>query len=309
MENTPKANVTAKDFFLWLGAMVGLYVSTASLIILVHQYIQILLPDPGLEPYGTFYSGPIRSAIAALVVFFPAYVFLMRLVHTDARRNPEKKTMWVRRWLVFLTLFVAGVAMAIDLVITVNTFLNGELSMRFGLKALSVLAVLAVVFWYYLEEFRGRWEEHESQSKLVGGVIALVVIAALVGGFVVAGSPMAERLYRIDDQRVNDLSSLQYQLTYYWQAKQKLPATLDDLQDPLTGFSVPTDPETGAPYEYTVSGKLGFELCATFAKETRQAMNATRPAAPYGESWQHEAGRTCFPRTIDPELYPPLPKH
>ncbi len=298
----------AKDFFLWLGAMVALYVSSVSLILLVHQYINAWLPDLALEPYGTFYSGPIRAAIASLIVFFPLYVYLTRLIHQDVRKNPEKKTLWVGRWLTFLTLFIAGVVMAIDLVWVINSFLSGELTTRFLLKAMTILVVVGAVFWYYLNELKGAWERKEGQSKLVGALVGVVVLVSVVGGFFVIGSPMDERLHRIDEQRVQDLSNIQYQVTYHYQAKQALPATLEALQDPLTGYQVPVDPDTGAPYRYRALSGTSFELCATFAKESRAERGVSRPAVPFGESWEHGIGQQCFTRTIDPDLYPPLRK-
>lgn len=309
MNEIQKPRVTAKDFFLWLGAMVALYVSAISLILLTHQYINVWFPDLVLEPYGTGASGAIRFSIAFLIVFFPLYVWLTRLLHQDLRVNPEKKELWVRRWLVFLTLFVAGVAMAIDLVMLVNTFLNGELTMRFGLKALTILVVVGSGFWYYLNELRGTWEAKEGRSKLVGAIVSAVVLVSVIGSFFIIGSPATERQYRIDDQRVNDLSNIQYQVTSYWQAKQKLPAALDELNDPLMGFSVPVDPETGAGYLYRAVGATSFELCATFNKPNRALPQVSRPV-PVGayENWQHGEGEICFTRTIDPDYYPPLKK-
>ena len=32
------------------------------------------------------------------------------------------------------------------------------------------------------------------------------------------------------------------------------------------------------------------------------------PGGGMNESWDHEAGRVCFERTIDKDLYPPYPK-
>ena len=306
MNESPKARVGAKDFFLWLGAMVALYVSSISLIILFHQYITFWFPDVALEPYGGFYSGPIRAAIASLIVFFPLYVFLTRLIHQDVRKNPEKKTLWVGRWLTYLTLFVAGVVMAIDLVWVINSFLSGELTTRFLLKAVSILVVVGAAFWYYLNELKGVWERKEGVSKMVGAVAGVVVLVSVIGGFFVIGSPMDERLYRIDEQRVQDLSNIQYQVIYYYQAKQVLPSNIEALQDPLMSFYAPQDPETGASYEYRAVSADTFELCATFAKATREVRGTSRPATPGNESWQHEEGRQCFTRTIDPALYPPL---
>lgn len=302
MENNNKPRVTAKDFFIWLGAMAALYFSTVTFILLIHQYINVVFPDLALEPYGSAsYTGTIRFAIASLIVTFPLYVWLTRILHQDIRKNPFKKELWVRRWLVFITLFIGGVAMAIDLIVSINAFLNGDLTVRFFLKSLTIFVVVGAVFWYYVQELKGKWETKERESKTIGAVVSVLVLISVIGGFFLLGSPFEERQYRIDEERVRDLTLIQSEITFYWQAKQELPESLEDLDDPIRNFSVPTDPETEEAYGYQQVDATTFELCATFAKESRDERNR------FGsDSWEHEAGETCFERTIDPDRYPPL---
>ena len=123
----------------------------------------------------------------------------------------------------------------------------------------------------------------------------------------IAGSPFAERERKFDDRRLSDLQNIQYQIVSYWQQKDALPPTVDALKDEISGFVPPKDPETNSPYEYKTTGALSFELCAVFNQPTRkeQLMNTPRayPMEMGVEVWNHEAGRTCFTRTIDPELY------
>lgn len=300
-----KPKVTPKDFFLWLGAMVALYISATSLILLVHQYINIWFPSE-LERYGADFSSTIRIAISSLVVVFPLYVWLTRILHQDIRMEPIKKELWVRRWLIFLTLFVAGGTIAIDLISLIYTFLDGELTARFTLKALTILIVLGGGFWYYLKELHGIWEAKESLSKMIGGAVALVVLVAIVGGFFIIGSPNTQRLYKLDEQKTSDLQTIQWQIVSYWQQKETLPDTLDLLEDPLKGYANPVDPQTGESYVYTMTGPLSFDLCATFNLASR--VDQPQYTYPANESWQHEEGEVCFSRTIDPDLYGPTTK-
>ncbi|TAJ14921.1 hypothetical protein EPO56_01480 [Patescibacteria group bacterium] len=304
MDEIKKVKVTPKDFFLWLGSMVALYVSAVSLILLVHQYITYFFPSP--LDYGDAYSGTFRFAIASLIVFFPLYIVLTRMVHQDIRRVPEKKELWVRKWLVVITLFVAGLTIAGDLVALVNTFLNGELTIRFALKALVIFVVLGSAFWYYLEELRGKWEREENNSKIIGGIVTLIVLITVIGGFFIIGSPQSQRSIRLDQERVYNLQNIQYQVTYYWQQKQKLPTEIADLEDPLMGFVAPRDPETGVMYVYEVIDAMSFKLCADFALPSQTPKNSVPVRAEMqNENWQHEKGQKCFERTIDPELFPP----
>jgi len=134
----------------------------------------------------------------------------------------------------------------------------------------------------------------------VYGVIGVVCVT-IIAGFFVVGSPVSERAKQLDLRRINDLTNIQYQIINYWQAKQKLPEALLALKDDLRGGAIPTDPETGAAYEYAIKGSNQFELCAIFV---RVGQGYAMPS----DEWKHDAGRTCFTRTIDKDLYPPFPK-
>ncbi len=146
--------------------------------------------------------------------------------------------------------------------------------------------------------------------------VIFIISTAIIGGFFVAGSPKEERAKRYDERRVSDLQNIQNEIIYYWQAKQKLPDLLADINDATRGVLVPTDPETSANYEYKIISKLTFNLCANFSKASRQdAVYNTQPSlieAPTGmrytektgTSWNHPAGNFCFERKIDMDFYP-----
>lgn len=308
MDTQIKPKVTAKDFFLWLAAMVFLYASVISVITLSWSYIDAWFPDPLI--YGDPYSGAIRFAIAALVVVFPIYIILMRILHQDLRKHPEKRELWVRRWLIFIALFVGGITIAIDLVVLINRYLQGDLTTTFALKALTILVIVGAGFAYYAYELKGTWERNKRQSELIAGGVSLLVLAMLIGAFFVVGSPESARLMRIDERRVQDLQTIQWQVINFWQLKQTLPESIEELNDPLSNFVVPTDPETGEVYIYERTSNSSFKLCATFSLPSRDfGTTETRPVPvsdPYLENWKHGEGEQCFDRTIDPERYPAI---
>lgn len=306
-----KIKMSPKDFFLYVGAMVTLYISVFALVALLFQYIEVLFPDR-LEYFRNPYSGAIRFQIASLIVIFPVYLFITRLLNRDLRQRPEKKNLGIRKWLIYFTLFVAGATVLVDLIVLLNTFLGGELTTRFILKVFVVLVVVGNVFFYYFFDLKGKWEKEPRTAKAIGLVVSLIVLISVIGGFFIMGSPQKQRLLRFDQEKVNDLQSIQWQIVNYWQQKEMLPETLDDLEDPISGFGVPKDPQSDESYDYTVSGKLSFELCAVFNNKT-QEFGAGQPRPfPLEKSrgienvnWEHGVGGACFERTIDPELYPP----
>lgn len=310
-----KPRVTPKDFFLWVAAMAALYASVVSFITLLFRYIDFAFPDPALEPYyyADPYSGPIRFAIASLIVLFPLFLVLMQLIRRDIARDPSRAEVWVRRWVLFLTLFIAGVTIAVDLITLINTFLGGELTTRFILKVVVVFLVVGAAFLHFLSDLRGYWNRHPERAKMVGYGAALAIILSIVGGFFIIGSPGDQRAFRIDEERVGDLQNIQWQIINYYQRKEKLPQALVDLEDPISGYAVPADPDTGAAYEYrVVKAPRTFELCATFTLENRAYASLKKVPVPRGggeyANWRHGPERTCFERTIDPDLYPPLKK-
>jgi hypothetical protein len=308
-QDTTPAKATPKDFFLWAGAMIALYVSVFSLVTLLFQYIDFAYPDPLSTYYGDPYSGAIRFAMASLIVLFPTYVLLMQFVRRSVQADPSRANIWVRRWALYLALFIAGASLAGDLITLINTFLGGDITTRFLLKVAVVFLIAAAFFMHFLADLRGYWMREPVRLKMVAAGAIVLALAAVVSGFFIIGSPQSARQYTADDLKVQDLTSLQWQILSFWQAKQKLPANLSEVADPISGYSVPKDRETGAAYEYATKGPITFELCATFNKESRMlpsgSMVAPRPMGGMDENWQHGAGRQCFTRTIDPQRYPP----
>ena len=297
---------------MYLLATITLYFTAYSVITLLFAYINVGFPDALDAMYGGV-GDTIRWSLALLIIIFPVYLWVSRFLHRDMVADPGKQDIKIRKWLLYLTLFLAAILAIGDLVALIYNFLQGEITMRFILKVVSVFAVAAGVFWYYLYDLRRAPGPLAPKAKwFVWGVIA-AMIAIIVCGIVVAGSPFKQRLVKFDIQKVNDLQEIQSQTIFYWQQKQKLPATLGDLTDSISGFKAPTDPQSGASYEYRTTGTLSFQLCADFNVSSGDAqVGAIRavPAYPMGvsggtDNWQHGAGTQCFDRTIDPQLYKP----
>lgn len=306
-----------KDVFVQLLLMVALYLSATHLGALLFQIVNTYLPD---AVHGRWYgpdamAASIRWSIAMLIVTAPVFFGVTWHLRKEFARAPEKLGLRSRRWLTALTLFAAALIAIGDLVTVVHTFLGGELTARFLLKALIVLVIAGAVFWYERWEFRREQGGRPPNSILALRWGAIVVTAAaIVVGFMASGSPWSARRMRFDAERIRDLQQLQGRIVEHWQRTRALPASIDALRDEIRDYTPQRDPETDQPYEYRAVGDLQFELCATFrtnsttqpkAKAPRQA---GRPDTAYDasfENWMHGVGRTCFTRTIDPDRYPP----
>src|SRR5690349_7486788 len=102
MENTNKP----RDFFLHVSAFVVLYFVAIAATTLLFTLIDYRFPDVLNGYYGDPYSGPVRSAIASLIILSPIFVLLMRMIQREARQTPERAKLAVRKWLTYITLFL-----------------------------------------------------------------------------------------------------------------------------------------------------------------------------------------------------------
>lgn len=305
---------TPKDFFLWAGAMISLYGGIVAFITLLFNYINYAFPDP-LRYTPDPYSGGMPYQMASLIILAPLFLVLMRIIRAGIAEDKARAEVWVRRWALFLTVFVAGATVIVDLIVLLTTFLSGEaLTAAFILKVLVVLLVAGGAFLHFMADLRGYWNVNPAKAKSVNWGVAAVVLVAIIAGFFIVGTPQDARMYRFDQQKVNDLMSIQWQIINYYQQEGELPETLTDLRDPLTGFVLPTDPQTGESYGYESLQNLTFELCAEFNRESHGLGGETpkpmfdRSFAPgfENENWQHGTGEACFERTIDPDRFPLL---
>jgi len=124
---------------------------------------------------------------------------------------------------------------------------------------------------------------------IVIGLVIAVVIAAVVGGLLLLGSPTAERLQRLDNRRVNDLKLISNAVNAYWTQHKRLPVALDELsQQPGPNLNF-RDPTTGQLYEYHALGDSTYELCATFQRDSAQESPGQNR-----DFWSHGTGRQCF---------------
>ncbi len=157
----PKPYFHAREAFLYLVSFIALYISAFSLAFLFFIFIDWGFPDP-LNRLGSHRSGPLTESLAAVIVAYPLYVFLMWRIYRAVASNPERRQSWVRRWLTYLTLVVGAGIIIADLIALLSNFLQGDLSIPFVLKVVAILVIVGTIFGYYL------WDIQEDE----GGVPA-----------------------------------------------------------------------------------------------------------------------------------------
>jgi len=128
-----------------------------------------------------------------------------------------------------------------------------------------------------------------STGSVLLGAAVTAVLAAVVAGLLLLGSPTDERARRIDDRRVAELQGIRAATDLYWTRHAQLPASLDDLTaEPGVNISV-GDPSSSEPYGYQPVDSVHYEVCATFERESGEiARDRER------DLWAHGSGRQCF---------------
>jgi disulfide oxidoreductase YuzD len=339
--NTMNADTKTKavDVFVYLGIAISLVVSVTNLLQMIFAAINRKFPDiTSAYQYMDVYNSDIRLAIASLVVMYPLYVILSWYVARDIKKFTYKRDIPIRRTMIYTALFVTIITLIGTLVSIIYTFLGGELTVRFGFKALATFVVALTVFGYYLYSLKRKYEEKTVAPVVVTIVATLLVFWAVIWSIMTIGSPAQMRALRIDNTRLSDLSTIQQQVVSQFQTTEKLPTTLSDLNNALQGYAVPTDPVTKESYVYRVVQqpviKMNFtlnrkemttpgvfEICATF-DNVREYDNRGMPTLDKGGMtdmmysvsnyyyegdqtpfWNHGIGQTCFRREIGPEMY------
>ncbi len=292
----------AKDFFINLGAIVALYTSIVSLLNLLFTIINTSYPQIN-SGYNFFGSASISWPVATIIVFFPIFLFLMWLLERDYKVNPEKQSSGIHRWLTYITLFIAGLTIAIDLITVLYYFLDGqELTTGFILKVLVLLVVAGAIFSYYLYDILGKLT---GKLRMIYRVVAvLFIVISIIWGFVVLGSPRTQRLYKYDTEKVNDLMNISYGVESFYGDKGVVPQSLAEIESSTYFYGSTKDSQTGVSYEYEKTGKNTYNLCAEFNKASPDVEEPDVYARPVGyKTWAHPAGHYCFEETINPNLY------
>jgi hypothetical protein len=156
-----------KDFFLHLFTVGLLYYSAVSFLLLVFQLVDKYFPEM-TTVYGDYYAtgfsdNAIRFSISSLIVLFPLFLFLNRYLHRQYEKDSDKKHLRIRKWLVYLTLFISAITLAGDLIAIINKFLEGFPSVSFAIKAASILIVAGGIFYYYVVDIKAAERSEETK--------------------------------------------------------------------------------------------------------------------------------------------------
>lgn len=284
-------------------------ITASALGTLYFQIINRHFPDPlaALDGAGEWAATrAIHYATASLLIAFPLYVAAMRAWFRTFRADAGKTESGLSRWLTYLVLLIASVIIVGDLIAVLFRLLQGEVTMRFLLKALTILVIAGLVFGFYtLERWKIQYRRDISRAafRRFGWTVAGIVAVGVGLGFFAAGSPETARKRAFDMQREADLAQLAGCVERYARALGQLPVSLEVLRKSGTHAHCANwmqDPETGQAYRYRIvtpsreqgPARVGeFELCAGFSLASA---GGAGPATGRDTIWRiHSAGTDC----------------
>jgi Domain of unknown function (DUF5671) len=287
-----KIATEAKDAFLYLFSFAALATWTFALGAICFILIEEWIKDPLAAPsYGSYAaeSYEISIGLACLIITFPLYLFVMKVIVSDTRRSPEKLDSPVRKWLTYIMLFIAAACIIGDLITVLTYYLRGEVTGRFLAEATVILVISGGVFWYYLgflREARKGTATGGSRDFPAALLASVAFLAIVVVGFYKTRGPMTQRLLHADRKRVSMINQLANEIrVQFTDEKLPLPPSLTEVQKAKY-----KDPETGQPPEYSVTSPTRYSICTTFVLPTPGDEQQKLEYA----FWTHPDGHKCF---------------
>jgi hypothetical protein len=151
----PRPYLSAREVFTYLVLFAALHATAYDVGWLSFEFIDRAFPDPLQDrPFRGSSTDSVRWYVASLIVVFPLFLFTFHTINKTVDRDPAKRGSRPRKWLTYLTLFVAAVTLVGDLIFLIYNALGGELTIRFLLKVLTVAIIAGGPFAYFFWDIR-----------------------------------------------------------------------------------------------------------------------------------------------------------
>ena len=142
----------AREAFLHLLTFGSLYTWATSLILLLFTYVNFAFPDPAWmmsQAAVDELMSIIRAELAIVIVAFPVFLGMWHYLLREVRARSSNGPSAIRRWLVYLSIFIGALTLSGDLITLIYFTLEGQLTTRLLLKA-AVLFLIAGSLVVYL---------------------------------------------------------------------------------------------------------------------------------------------------------------
>lgn len=291
-------NNAAKFAFYYMLSLIALIFAALSAGMIIFQIINKNIADVIIQRASDFSPDQLKFAISALIISAPIFYITTWQICKNLFTGAFDKDSGVRRWLTYFVLLISSVVMLGWLIAIVNNFLDGELTVKFILKALTAIGIAAGIFTFYYYDIK-RDKVAGEKDKIIRiyfySSLAVVVIVFISGLFIVE-SPQKTRDRKMDNAVLENFEDIDRAIGTYYSDNEKLP---DDLEKIKSEFSYISDKDlensaTGEKYDYKIKRENIYELCATFKISNEDSEDYDD----YFDRWPHDAGYQCLSQRV-----------
>ena len=148
----PKPYLSASEVFINLIMFAALYITTLNLGSMIFEFINRIFPDAAYLYQWGYFTANIRWNVSSLIVAFPLFLYSYHLINKAISLDPSRRNSRPRKWLTFLTLFIAALILMCDVIYLIYNFLGGELTIRFVLKAGTIAVLAGSIFIHFFTD-------------------------------------------------------------------------------------------------------------------------------------------------------------
>ncbi len=291
---------TAKFAFFYMLSLVALVFMALSSGLIIFQIINKLITDAINQYSSNFSSSQLKFAISAIIISAPIYFLTTKQIFKNLFSGRLSENSGVRRWLTYFILFISSVVMIGWFIAIINSFLDGEFTLKFILKALTVIAISGIIFSFYFydikrENIQGK-KDKIIKIYFVASLIAVILI--FVSSLFFVESPIQTRNRKMDEKVLSQFNRLNQGVVEYYNIHKKLPENFKVL---LEDKKYLTDKDTHNPFtgkliDYKIKSDTTYEFCATFLTSNIDQNNDKY--LPYEIPWAHQKGYQCLAKYI-----------
>ena len=295
-------NNAAKFAFFYMLSLVALIFMALTSGMIIFQIINKNIADVLNLYQGRFSPSQLKFAISALIISTPIFYICMWRICKSLISGALDKDSGIRKWLTYFILLISSVVMLGWLIGTINSFLDGELTTKFVLKAITAIFIAAAVFTFYFYDIRREDVKEKNRVVQVYFYASLVlVIAVFVASLFIVESPTQTRNRKFDNFILDNFNNIDMAITSYYQEFKELPEGLNELKTEYSylGEDSLKDPASKIMFDYQVVDKNTYELCATFKASNKD--EDIEEYSYYKDRWTHEAGYQCLQQKVHSE--------
>ena len=291
---------SAKFAFWYMLSLVSLISVAIAMGNIIFEMINKFIADDVIIYSGVYNDQSMKFSIATLLIAAPIFYFVSRLIHRSLFAGELENESQIRKWLSYLVLFISSVTMIGWFIGLINDFLNGELTLKFGLKALMAILIAGTVFSFYFYDIR-RKDIVNKKDRVVAiyfYTTLFLVLAIFTSSFFVIDSPYQTRNRRADEMIMSNFDIISSSIDqYYNDNNSKLPANFDELMGKIVYLREENlHNAQNERYEYKIVDKMTYQLCAEFKTSNKELPKGE--SMPYGR-WIHDSGYQCLSQKVN----------